>query len=283
MKAFFDKTMQSVHEELQYVDMDGYVITLQDALKMVEFLRNHLLELRTFFLEKESIEIQDEIIFFKEMKPQILSLLLYFNKIHSIELKRPNGSNDIQREYYLKEQYSLTYFFERNIDFYQYYRSNSIRLDEYYFVRNRVCPSLCVDSQQFILDPLFSTGYDYKVAKILANEMLRIYLNKQLLHLDKKCLLQHNQTDNEKQPLKWTASKAAAIELGYSLQTSGVFSNGNADIRDIMTMIENNFGIDLGDYYRTYIALKSRKKERAPFLKMLIDNLIKRMDEDDTI
>lgn len=50
-----------------------------------------------------------------------------------------------------------------------------------------------------------------------------------------------------------------------------------------MTLIETNFGIDLGDYYRTYIALKSRKKERTSFLKTLIDNLIKRMDEDDTI
>ncbi|KAA6310883.1 hypothetical protein EZS27_037896, partial [termite gut metagenome] len=192
-------------------------------------------------------------------------------------------SNDIQREYYLKEQYSLTCFFEQNIDFYQYYRSNSTHLDEYYFVRGKFCPNLCVDSKQFILDPLFSTGYDYKVAKILANEMLRIYLNRQLHHLDKKCLLQSNQTDNDKYSLKWTASKAAAIEMGYSLHTSGVFNHGNADIREIMTLIETNFGIDLGDYYRTYIALKSRKKERTSFLKTLIDNLIKRMDEDDTI
>jgi hypothetical protein len=251
---------------------------------MVSFIRNHLLALRVFFLGKEPVEIQDEITFFKEMKPQILSLLVYFNKIYSIELKRPNGSNDIQKEYYSKEQYSLTYFFERNIDFYQYYRSNSTHFDEYYFARGRFCPNLCVDSQQFIQDPLFSTGYDYKVAKILANEMLRIYLNKQLLHLDRKCLLNNNQTDTANNPiLKWTASKAAATELGYSLQFSGVFNHGNADIREIMTMIENNFGIDLGDYYRTYIALKSRKKERASFLKTLIDNLIKRMDEDDTI
>jgi hypothetical protein len=276
--------MQSIHEELQTVDMDSCDVSMQDALKMVSFIRNHLLALRAFFLEKEPIEIQDEITFFKEMKPQILNLLVYFNKIYSIELKRPNGSNDVQKKYYLKEQYSLTYFFDRNIDFYQYYRSNSTHFDEYYFVRGRFCPNLCVDSQQFIQDPLFSTGYDYKVAKILANEMLRIYLNKQLLHLDRKCLLNNNQIDAvNNSVLKWTASKVAATELGYSLQLSGVFNHGNADIREIMTMIENNFGIDLGDYYRTYIALKSRKKERASFLKTLIDNLIKRMDEDDTI
>jgi hypothetical protein len=242
------------------------------------------LKLRSAFLETGNPDIQDEIIFFKEMKPQVLSLLIYFNKIYSIELKRPNGSNEIQQNYYNKELYCLTYFFERNIDFYHYYRSNSIHLDEYYFVRDKFCPNLCLDSQQFVQDPLFSTGYDYKVFKILANEMLKIYLNKRLQHLGKHCVQFHNQQENNsKPPLKWTASKAAATELSYSLYSSAVFNNGNADIRDIMSMIENHFGIDLGDYYRTYIAIKSRKKERTVFLKMLIDNLIKRMDEDDTI
>jgi hypothetical protein len=50
-----------------------------------------------------------------------------------------------------------------------------------------------------------------------------------------------------------------------------------------MSLFEIIFGIDPGDYYRTYIAIKSRKKERTVFLKMLIDNLTKRMDEDDRI
>ena len=38
--------------------------------------------------------------------------------------------------------------------------------------------------------------------------------------------------------------------------------------------------IDLGDYYRTYIAIKSRKKDRTAFLKYLADSLEKRMDEE---
>jgi hypothetical protein len=283
MKAFFEKTMQSVQEEIQSIDMDGCHISIQEALKMVEFIKIRLLELRTVFLEQEQVEIQDEIKFFKEMKPQILSLLIYFNKIYSIELKRPNGSNEIQQEYYKKEQYSLTYFFERNIDLYQYYRSNSIHLDEYYFVRGTFCPTLCVDSQQFVQDALFSTAYDYKVAKILANEMLRIYLNKRLLHLTKCTHLPNNQKNSEQPALKWTDSKVAAIELGYAIHSAGVLNNGNADIREIMSLFEIIFGIDLGDYYRTYIAIKSRKKERTVFLKMLIDNLTKRMDDDDRI
>lgn len=41
------------------------------------------------------------------------------------------------------------------------------------------------------------------------------------------------------------------------------------------------FNTDLGDYYRVYLNLKSRKKDRTSYLNSLVDNLIKRMDEDD--
>lgn len=41
------------------------------------------------------------------------------------------------------------------------------------------------------------------------------------------------------------------------------------------------FNIDLGDYYRGYITLKNRKKDRTLYLKTLIEKLLKRMEEDD--
>ena len=276
--------MQIVQQDIESIDIEGCEISLQESLKMIDSLKGFMVDLRARFLEKDPINSQEEINFFKNMKPQLLSLLIYFNKIHSIELKRPNGSNEIQRDYYMKEQDRLTYFFDNNIDFYQYYRSNAIHLDEYYFLRGRTYPSLCVDSSQFVQDPLFSTGYDYKVSKILANEMLRIYLNKKLQSLEIQNLRSSEQMINANNTqLQWTAPKAAAIELGYALYASGVLNYGNIDIRDIMNLIEVNFSINLGDFYRAYITIKSRKKDRTVFLKMLIDKLTKRMDEDDMI
>lgn len=277
MKAFFNKLMQSVQNEIQTVDMEDCDISIQEAFKMIEFLRKCLGELRVFFLAKETLTVEEEITFFKEMKPQILSLLIYFNKIHSIEIRRPNGSNEIQQSYYIKEQDSLTHFFERNIDFYQYYRTNAVHLDEYYFVRGKGCSNLSFDSLQFIKDSSFSTGYDFKVAKILANEMLRIYLNKRLTNLDRDS----QKSTIETASIKWTASKTSAIELGYAIYASGVLNNGNIDIRDIMAFIENSLNIDLGDFYRTYITIKNRKKDRTAFLNSLIENLIKRMNQED--
>jgi hypothetical protein len=283
MKTFFDEIMQSIQEKMQTIDMDSCEISIQEALYMVKFIEPLLLKLRTVFLEQGEIDTQSEIRFFKEMKPEVLNRLIYFNEVYTIGLKRPNGSNEIQQEYYKKELDSLTYFYERNIDFYQYYRSKSSHLDEYYFLRNKFHPELCVGNQQFIHDASFSTVYDYKVAKILANEMLRIYLNKKLLHLSRYSYLPNNEKDSQHSTFKWTGSKIAAIELAYAVHSAGVFNNGNVDIREIMTLFEITFDIDLGDYYRTYIAIKSRKKERTVFLKMLIDRLTERMDEDDRI
>lgn len=281
MKDFYPRLSEKIQAELLNIDIERCDISIEESVKMIKFLDNCLSELREFFLILKSISIQDEIIFFKEMKPEVLGLLLYFNKIHNIELKRPIGSNETQSEYYDRELKSLTYFFERNLDFHQYYRANSTYLDECYFVRGKSNHQLCVDSAQYILDPLFSTGYDYKVAKIICNEMLRIYLNKKKHSLDKYEIIKKNKELLPHSNLKWTGSKADATELGYSIRDSGVINYGNVDIKEVMNFLEVSFDIDLGDYYRTYVALKSRKKDRTPFLNKLIESLIRRMERDD--
>lgn len=160
MKDFYPGIYERIQGELQAIDLEGCDISREETVRMVKFLKDCLSELRDYFLVLKSITMQDEIEFFKELKPEVLGMLLYFNKIHNVKLKRPIGSNETQSEYYDKELKSLTYFFERNLDSHQYYRANSTYLDEYYFVRGRSNHELCADSAQYILDLLFSTGYD---------------------------------------------------------------------------------------------------------------------------
>lgn len=282
MKEYYNNVHSKIQTELQNVDIERCDISIKESVRMIKFLENCLSELREYFIVLKSLRVEDEIIFFKEMKPEILGLLLYFNKIHNIELKRPNGSNETQSEYYDRELKSLTYFFDRNLDFHQYYRANSTYLDEYYFVRGHANHELYNDSAQYILDPLFSTGYDYKVAKIICNEILRIYLIKKKHALEKQERIKNNRKMLPETNLTWTAPKTAAIEMGYAFYYSGVFNNGNIDLKEIMSFFEASFNIDLGDYYRTYIAIKSRKKDRTPFLNKLIESLIRRMEKDDS-
>lgn len=103
--------METISIETESIDIDGGDITIDDAFRMIQCLSTCLNNLKEHFLALDNIREQDEIEFFKEIKPQILSWLLYFNKIHTIELKKPNGSSEQQQEHYQKELNSLTYFF----------------------------------------------------------------------------------------------------------------------------------------------------------------------------
>ena len=252
MREFYTRLSIEIQAKIQNLNLEGCSISLDLLESMLLYLKSSLSEMREYFLAKKSISQQEEIDFFKEIKPDILGMLLYFNKMYAIELKRPNGSNETQREYYEKELSSLTYFFERHLDFYQYYRAKSNYLDEYYFIRGKDCARLCADSVQYIHDPLFSTGFDYKVAKIVCNEMLRIYLNKKIHCLEKQAIVNKDKSLNTQNHLQWTASKIAAIELGYSLHSGAVFNNGNIDVKEILEFFEIYFNIELRDYYRTY-------------------------------
>lgn len=268
-----------VDAEIDKIDLYSNDI-IPTSLSMVHRLQKILTglhnQLQTYiFLSKE-----EEISFFKNQKPELLGRLLYFYKIYRIETQCPTGSNEVVRLYINKELDSLTYFFNRNLDFYQYYRSNSTIYDEYYFLRGNIDIRLCTDSAQFDKDPKFSTGYDYKVAKIIANEMLRIYLNKRLIKLETDNQIEDNLQRLNKYPFRFTGKKVFLVELGYSLASSGDFNNGSVEIKEMMNFLSTVFHTDLGDYYAAYIAMKERK-DRTAYLHHLVDCLIKRMNEDD--
>ena len=281
MKELLENILSEIDVELEEIDLYGYDI-VENSLSMVHRLQAVLNDLKAKLQTYSFPAKEDEITFFKTQKPEILGRLLFFYKIYRIETQCPNGSNDVIRNYISKELDNLTYFFNRNLDFYQYYRSHSTLYDEYYFVRGKSDLRLCTDSAQFDKDPNFSTGYDYKVAKIIANEMLRIYLNKRLVKLETNTQVEDNLQKCLKYPFRFTGKKVFLIELGYSLVSSGDINNGNVEIKEMMNFLGTVFQVELGNYYAAYIAMKERKKDRTAYLSRLQDSLVKRMDEDDS-
>ena len=111
--------------------------------------------------------------------------------------------------------------------------------------------------------------------------MLRIYLNKKLQKLENEIYIEkQHQRINTKIPIRFTGKKSALIELGYALTSSGDINYGNVEIKEFMNFLSSMFNIDLGGYYDAYIAMKERK-DRTAYLNKLIENLTKRMNEDD--
>ena len=256
-------------------------VTSDKALHMINSIRPLFEELREFIHEYNFRDNEEEIYFFKNIKPLILSKLIYYNDIYTLELRKPNGNKEVVKEHYRKKQAAIVDFCNNNLDFYQYYRSKATHLDKYYFLRGHENYKLCHNCGLLDKDPLFSTCCDHRVAKMLAYDMLEIYLQQRLQDVERIEVVETSRASLPDNPFRWTGTKIAAIELGYAIYAAGVLNNGNADIKEIMTYIEASFKIDLGDYYRTYLTIRERKRDRTAFLNSLIEKLLRKMDEND--
>jgi len=131
MKELVNNILAEIEVDISEIDLYGYDI-IENSLSMVHRLQTVFNDLKTKLQTYSFPATEDEITFFKTQKPEILGRLLFFYKIYRIETQCPNGSNDVIRNYINKELDNLTYFFNRNLDFYQYYRSHSTLYDDRY-------------------------------------------------------------------------------------------------------------------------------------------------------
>ena len=256
--------------ELTY-EPNNSLVAYENAIVLV---LQKLEEIKKYIKRNGFKDDDEEILFFKQLKPQLVSKLIYFNAIYKIETKRPRGGDKTIKKYLNVELSKIKRYFDANLEFYKYYRTNSTHLDNKFFLRGKHDIKLSLDTYYFEADHNFTTSHDYKVAKIIANDLIQVYLEDQLSNNNQRKLL-------ETPPLNWTGSKTSLIELIYSLHSQGSIDNGNADIKIIAKTFENIFNIDLGDFYHSYLELKARKMNRTKFLDSLRDALIKRMDEQD--
>ncbi|MEP2056444.1 MAG: RteC domain-containing protein [Maribacter litoralis] len=222
--------------------------------------------------------LKDEIYFFKHIKPQFFSKLIYYGRLFHIESKRPRGSNAAQIKYLKTQIKKLQIFFNDNLEFYNYYRRGAISLDEQYFVRGKRDLRLPLESFHFLIDVRFSTCQDGTVAIIMAYDMLIVYLQGEI------DILTINMDDLNTKPMErpsklfWTGSKTDLIELIYALHSSNTINSGTVDIKELASHFEHFYNIDLGNYYHTFIEIRSRKTGRTKFLDKLIEMLKQRME-----
>ena len=279
MQEYFVNIIETLQENIRELSMeiDNPIVFSELAIKLS---LDSLSKLKNYVLKNPFQNTEEEINFFKNVKPRILSILTYHNSIFRIETKKPNGGEKIIRKYYEAELAKLKNYFENNLEFYKYYRTGSNYLDNHYFLRGKYDIKLSLDTYFFESDHSFTTSHDYKVAKIIANDQLQVYLENELAELYKKY------TDNNSQRihnsvLKWTAPKVSMIELMYALHSEGVLNNGTADLKDIAECFEKIFSVDLGQYRRTFLEIRVRKSDRTKFIDKLRKTLIDRMDNAD--
>lgn len=248
--------------------------------QIINCLVDSLKQLKIFIVNYEFKNQEEEILFFKELKPQIYSLLLFYVRLYKIEEKRP-ASNKVSEDIYISHELKqLDKTFTNSLDFYNYYRTGDTSSDYKYFVRKNYDRSLDKDPLSFEKDYMFSTSYDYEVANIIANDLLKAYLISELNIVSNAACNNLISLIANKQ-MKWTDSKVSLVEFVYGLHSCGSINHGNVELKDLIMCFETLFNIELGDFYRAFLEIRERKKSRTQYIERMRDALITRMDDFD--
>lgn len=272
MIAFIENLEKEIEARLQAVEtMEADM--LKKALEASHILGNTFNRLKEFTLSYEFKDKVEEIHFFKNVKPRLCAYLIYYRTIYNIEMNRPVGNVEVQREYLNKELAHIQDYINNRLDFYRYWRSGCTNFDEMYFLRDKTDMELYLESFYYELDPKFSTNYDFKVAQILANDMLHVFIKSELEALEEN---RYKNNDPNRHPLnvRLNAKKTDIIEMLYGLDTIDFF--GEISLKRVTAFVEREFNIDLGNISRTFAEMKSRNAP-TPFLDKMRDALLKRM------
>ncbi len=258
------------------------IAPIKDIPPIISLLEEGFQELKQIVSLQEFPSPVEEICFFKETKPKLFSKLIYFRKIYQLELNRPISNYETIRTYLIKEHERINLFCNKNAEFIQYYRSGQACFDEYYFVRGRYEMDLNLESFYFERDPRFSTNFDFKAARLLANDMLAAYLNCELAKLRYQEENNIYQIDEELPSAQWTDKKTALGEIIYGIHEEKSINAGAIEIKALATIFGRIFKVDLSDIYHIFLEIRSRKTNRTEYLNRLVKALNKRMDEADS-
>jgi hypothetical protein len=185
MQVFANKLLIELDSKLRFIDQENEAILKRSALSF-EACKGCIETLKNFMLKHKFKAHEEEIRFFKEVKPLFTSKLIYHLTLYNIETKKPNGGREIVKKYLMKELEKLKNYFDYNLDFYKYHRAGAMYLDHKYFLRDKYDIQLTLDGHIFENDIRFSTTHDFKVAKILAHDRLQVHIENELAYLENK-------------------------------------------------------------------------------------------------
>lgn len=271
MKVFVSNLEKEITGRLKKIELSDLNI-LKKSLEASLVLGDAFQQLREFIDSHIFNNEAEEIEFFKVIKPRLYHRLLYYRKVYNIEMNRPVGV-DSQKAYLIDEIKAINRYNTKHSDFVRYYRSGMTHLDSLYYLRNRTDVSLYLESFHYERDPKFSTNADFKVAKLLANELLSAYLKGELEALE---YVKTASTDSlPSVRLTWQDSKTDLTELIYMLDSKHSF--GNVPLTQLATYIANVFNTQLDtNLSRTFCDMKLRNNP-TPWIDKAKQALLQRM------
>lgn len=234
-----------------------------------------LRELKKRVLDYSFTSHEEEIHFFKEVKPRFTSLLIYYSSVDRIELGKPEGSLAHVKSYYEHELAAIDKFFSNNREVYAYFRSGDTYLDHQLFLRGNTAPRwMCkgpVDQ-----DERFSTAADLIFARIKAKEQIARYLENTINGLE------FTPFAGDEPVINWTGDSINLLENVFGWYYTGQINNGQATIADLVRKVERVFNVNLGKPYRRFSEIRQRKRlSKTKFLEEMSRAINKKIEDDD--
>lgn len=279
MKEFIATIKHDIEINLNKIESSENNLLSKKRLA-INYLLGSAIQLKSFIIKYKFKTEDEEILFFKEIKPQIYSKLLFYVRTLNIEENKPVSSSLAEQSYFAEELRKLELSFTNSLEFYRYYRMGSTAHDHKYFLRKEYCAALDKDPSLLEKDLNFATTCDYEVSNIIANDMLKAYLIYRIKELNENINADLLSQIATKQ-MQWTGTKVSLVELAYGIHASKSINYGNVDLKDLIKRFEFFFNIEMGDFYHTFLEIRERKKNRTQFIDLLRNSLIERMDNFD--
>lgn len=261
-----EKDVEKKLKKIEGSDLNIMKKSLEASLVLGDAFQRMRDFVATYTFKNEAEEIE----FFKMIKPRLYHRLIYYRKVYNIEMNRPVGIES-QTAYLRDEIKAINRYNAKRSDFVRYYRSGMTHLDSVYYMRGRADTTLYLESFHYERDPKFSTNADFKVARIMANELLLPYLYKELEALEQ----QQTEQSLPRVRITWMGTKTELYEQIFAWNSRKVF--GDVPLSRLLDYVSTVFNIELNpNYSRAFGDMRIRNKQ-TPFLDSLKEALIKRM------
>lgn len=271
----FDKLNQDLYQIEK--NTDEVLIRYKESAQLTQSVIHQLLEISASYSFTDSNE---EIKYYKEIKPKFCKLLYYYSRLYQLELER-SGSKELFKEILRKELNVHQEYIRHNHSLYSYFKSGNSYLDNQLFVRGntQIFPNSPDDAILFT-DNKKTAACSFIIAKLLAGEMLQEYIENEIEVLSNPTGL-HNRHEMQRAGVEWQATKTAIVELGYALYFSGAVSKKVEVVRVIESLaLAFNISIDLSGIYKTYEQIRMRKKNPTQFIDSIQQGLILKINLD---
>jgi len=259
MESFIEDLREQLNVKLEVVDAENSPVKGYDT--MAELVEQSIVEMKHYLLHHPFADKTTEVKYFRDWAPSFFKQQIYFTELYNLELTRITAiGNEVIVSYLKKTKRRMSRFLKKHKDLHLYYRMRRNDKDDELFIR-----SLPSKREEFLTADATYCEKTLFLSKIMAYEELLPLLT--------------SPKDKKAAPLRkyqWNPNTSQTAEIVYTyVKMKWISVDGReADIKDIVAFYKDVYNMDLGNIYDVHLHNKRRKKDRAPYLRSMLDTYL---------